>query len=142
MEQQYALPDHPVFTLVPPTFHERVMALYLSIGQPEVTVGTFWDIYRDLLERLREPVDDQLTDVLKTFQASVDNSAENMALLPNMEPFRLGKPLDLGGRSTYVGGLEESSEALPLDFNRPGAEYVHFSETDDSSNGSESESDD
>jgi hypothetical protein len=139
MEQLYAPPDHPVFTLVPPTFHERVMELYMSIGEPEVTVGTFWDIYRELLGRLRESVDDQLTDVLSTFQANVDNSAEDMALLPNMEPFRLGKPLDLGGKTAYVGGLEEGSQALPLDFNRPGAEYVLLSDSDDS--GDESGSD-
>jgi hypothetical protein len=139
MEQLYAPPDHPVFTLVPPTFHERVMELYISIGEPEVTVRTFWDIYRELLGRLRESVDDQLTDVLSTFQANVDNSAEDMALLPNMEPFRLGKPLDLGGKTTYVGGLEEGSQALPLDFNRPGAEYVLLSDSDDS--GDESGSD-
>jgi hypothetical protein len=139
MEQLYAPPDHAVFTLVPPTFHERATELYMAIGEPEVTVGTFWDIYRDLLGRLREQEDDQLTEVLNTFQANVDNNADDMALLPNMEPFRLGQPLDLGGKSTYVGGLEESSEALPLDFNRPGAEFALFTDSDD--NGNESDSD-
>ena len=137
MEELYASPDDAVFTLVPPTFHERVTELYLSIGEPEVTVGTFWDIYRNLLGRLREPTDDQLTDVLNTFQANFDNNAEDMALLPNLEPFRLGQPLNLGGKSTYVGGLEESSEDLPFDFNRPGAEYAIFTDSDhDSSNDS------
>ena len=63
MEELYAPPDHAVFTLVPPTFHERVSELYLSIGEPEVTVGTFWEIYCNLLGRLREPMDNQLTDV-------------------------------------------------------------------------------
>ena len=54
MEQLYAPPDHPVFVLVPPAFHERATELYRSIGEPEVTVATFWDIYHSLLERLRE----------------------------------------------------------------------------------------
>jgi hypothetical protein len=157
MEQLYAPPNHAVFTLVPPTFHERVTELYLSIGEPEVTVGTFWDIYRNLLGRLREPMDDQLTEVLYTFQANLNNNAEDMALLPNMEPFRLGQPLDLGGKSNYMGGLEESSErseanlnnntegsserseALPLNFNRLGAEFALFSNCDDSSNESGSD---
>jgi hypothetical protein len=139
MEQLYAPPDHPVFTLVPPTFHERATELYQSIGEPEVTVGTFWEIYRNLLGKLREPEDDQLTDVFETFQANVNNSAEDMALLPNMEPFRLGQPLDLGGRTTYVGGLEEGSRALPLDFNRPGAEFALLSDSDDGSNDSGSD---
>lgn len=134
MEKLYAPPDHPVFVLVPPTFHEHAMEIYQSIGEPEVTVGTFWDIYCDILERLREPVDDQLTDVLSTFQVNVNNSAEDMALLPNMQPFRLGQPLDLEGKTTYLGGLEEGSQALPLDFNRPGAEFVLLSNYDDSGN--------
>jgi hypothetical protein len=115
------------------------MELYLSIGQPEVTVGTFWDIYRNLLERLREPRDKHLTQALNTFQANLDNDTQDMALLPNMEPFRLGQPLNLGGRSTYLGGLEESSEALPLNFNRSGAEFALFTDCDDSSNESGSD---
>jgi hypothetical protein len=141
MEQLYAPPNHPVFTLVPPTFHERATELYLSIGEPEVTVRTFWDIYCNLLGKLREPMDDQLTEVLNTFQVNLNNNtdSEGMALLPNMEPFRLGQPLDLGGKSTYVGGLEESSADLPLNFNRPGAEFALFSDCDDS--GHESGSD-
>src|ERR1700722_18579947 len=98
MEQLYTPPDHAVFTLVPPTFHERATELYLAIGQPEVTVRTFWNIYRNLLGRLREPTDDQLTEVLDTFQANLNNNAEDMVLLPNMEPFRLGQPLDFGGK--------------------------------------------
>jgi hypothetical protein len=139
MERLYAPPDHAVFTLVPPTFHERATELYLSIGEPEVTVGTFWDIYRDLLRRLREPMDDQLTDVLNTFQAN-NADPEDMDLLPGMEPFRLGQPLDLGGKTTYLGGVEESSEALPLNFNRPGAEFALLSDCNDSGS-DESESD-
>ena len=137
MEAIYAPPDHPVFTLVPPAFHEHVTELYLSIGEPEVTVGTFWDVYRDLLGRLREPAEDQLSDVLDTFQADLDNSPDDMALLPNMEPFRLGRPLDLGGKSTYIGGLAGS---VPLNFDRPGAEYALFTDSDDDSN-NESEPD-
>ena len=140
MEQLYAPPDHPVFTLVPPTFHGRAMELYQSIGEPEVTVGSFWDIYRKILGRLREPVDDQLTEELLTFQANTINNAEGMDLLPNMEPFRLGQPLDLGGKSTYLGGLEENSEALPLNFNRPGAEFALFSDDSSSESGSDSSS--
>jgi hypothetical protein len=84
-------------------------------------------------------MDDQLTEVLNTIQLNLNNDAEDMALLPNMEPFCLGQPLNLGGKSTYMGGLEENSEALPLDFNRPGAEFALFSDNDNSS--SESDSD-
>ena len=132
MEQLYALPDHAVFTLVPPTFHEHATELYLSMGDPEVTVGTFWDIYHNLLASLRELMDQQLTEALSTFQANLDNDMEDMALLPDIKLFRLGWPLDLGGRSAYLGGLEASSEAVPLNFNRPGVEFALFTDFDDS----------
>lgn len=136
MEALYAPPDHAVFTLVPPAFHERATELYLSIGEPEVTVRTFWDVYRDLLGRLREPIYDQLTDVLDTFQANLENTIEDFELLPDMEPFRLGQPLDLGDKFNYIGGLEGS---VPLNFNRPGAEFALFSDRDsDGSDGNES----
>jgi len=79
-------------------------------------------------------MDDQLTDVLDTFQANLNNNAEDMALLPNTEPFQLGQPLDFRGKSNYIGGLEGS---VPLNFNRPGAEYALFSDSDDGSDDSD-----
>lgn len=50
MEALYAPPKHPIFTLVPTAFHEHMMQLYLSIGEPTVTVRTFRDIYCNLLK--------------------------------------------------------------------------------------------
>ncbi|KAF8218486.1 hypothetical protein L208DRAFT_1350965, partial [Tricholoma matsutake] len=50
VEALYAPQDHPVFELVPHTFHERADNLYAAIGQPAITVETFWDIYLDLLK--------------------------------------------------------------------------------------------
>ena len=84
-------------------------------------------------------MDDQLTEELNTFQANLDINTEDMVLLPNMELFCFGQPLNLGGKSTYMGGLEESSDALPLNFNRPGAEFALFTDSDDSSNESGSD---
>lgn len=81
-------------------------------------------------------MDDQLTDELDTFQVNLNNTdLEGMVLLSNMEPFHLDQPLDLGDKSTYIGGLEGS---VPLNFNRPGAEYALFSDTDDSNDDSDS----
>ena len=51
-----------------------------------------------------------------------------------MQPFCLGQPFDLGGKSTYLGGLEEGSQALPLDFNWPSADFVVLLSSDDSGN--------
>lgn len=84
MEQLYAPPDHAVFTLVPHTFHECATKLYFSIGEPEVTVKTFWDNYCNTLGRLWEPTDDQLKEALNTFQANPNNNADGMALLQDI----------------------------------------------------------
>ena len=48
MEASYAPPDHPVFKLVPPAFHEHVSNAYSEIGQSKVNVDTFWEIYLSL----------------------------------------------------------------------------------------------
>lgn len=79
-----------------------------------------------------------MTDVLDTFQVNLNNSAEDMALLPNVEPFHLGKLLDLGGKSTYIGGLG-NSQNMPLDFNQPDVEYAKFLGDDDNSSSNDSD---
>lgn len=50
MEALYVPPDHAVFELVLPAFHEHVSQLYVVIGQPEVMLtpfGTFISIFSD-----------------------------------------------------------------------------------------------
>ena len=108
MEALYAPPNHPVFELVPPAFHEHISNLYAAIGQPEVTVETFWDIFRDLLGRLREGPDEHLTEITTCYDATCRQESDDiMPLLPNMEAFRLGQPLDLGPNANYIGGLDD-----------------------------------
>jgi hypothetical protein len=34
---------------------------------------------------------------------------QDMPLLPNMEPFRLGQPLNVGNGINYIGGLDDSN---------------------------------
>ena len=78
METLYAPPDHVVFELVPPAFHEHISQLYLSIGQPEVNVDTVWDIYLSLLGKLREGHDEQLTNIMTSHQATLDQDSDEV----------------------------------------------------------------
>ena len=115
MEAIYAPPDHSVFELVPPLFHERADRCYTEAGRPVVTSDNFWDIFRDVLARFRAALDEEQHDELTTLLSarSEHESAENednMPVLANMKPFRQGQQVaGRGGR--YIGGLPASSLA-------------------------------
>ena len=126
MEALYAPPDHSVFELVPPPFHEHISQLYIAIGQPEVNTETFWDIYLRLLRQLREGHDEQLTNVLTLHQETLNQESNEMPLLPGLEAFRLGQPLRPGRYGSYMGGLDESSLASAVE--KLGVESAHFTE--------------
>lgn len=130
MEALYAPPGHPVFDLVPQAFHDHVSNAYSEIGKPNVNVDTFWEVYLGLLRRLRERSPEQVSEILTSYQANVEEDPDNVPLLPNMEDFRLGQPLNLGNKTCYIGGLE--SPALP-----DGAEVGEYADFTDESDGSE-----
>jgi hypothetical protein len=54
LEQRYAPPDHAVFKLVPPIFDARAQEFYAQIGEPVVTIDSFWPTYRLLLRSFHE----------------------------------------------------------------------------------------
>ncbi|KAF8509769.1 hypothetical protein BU17DRAFT_77806 [Hysterangium stoloniferum] len=95
MEAQYAPPDHPVFELVPQVFHEHFSNLYSAISQLEVSIETFWDIFHNLLEHLCKGCNEWLTEIITHHNTTYGQELDNMPLLPNMEAFQLGQPLDL-----------------------------------------------
>jgi hypothetical protein len=128
MEARYAPSDHPIFELVPQIFHEHLSNLYSAIGQPEVSIETFWDIFCSLLERLHEGPNKQLTEIITHHNMTCGQEPDNMPLLPNMEAFRLGQPLDLGMNASYIGGLDGSAFINSMG---PSPEYADF--TDDES---------
>ena len=69
----------------------------------------FWDIYLDLLERLHNGCDKELTDILSRHQPSARPDQADVDLLLNMAPFRLGRPIDVGAKVNYIGGLDIST---------------------------------
>lgn len=71
-EKLYAPPDHPCFELVPPAFERKIVAVYAAMNTPEVTFDSFWEIYRELLRRLRAlPYEAEFAAVLSA-QSVVD----------------------------------------------------------------------
>jgi hypothetical protein len=94
--------DHPVFELVPCAFHEHATELFAAIGRPKITIHNFWDLYLDLLKRLRDGSDEALTGILSSHQQSLTQPDQQVHLLPDMEPFRLGQPLNVRGEISII----------------------------------------
>jgi len=132
MEELYAPPCHPVFDLVPPAFHDHVSNAYSEIGKPNVDVDTFWEVYLSLRRRLRERSPEQITEIVTSYQGNVEEleaDPDNIPLLPNMEDFRLGQPLDLGNKTCYIGGIE--SAVFPGSIEGLIGEYADFTDESD-----------
>ena len=96
MEASYAPPNHPVFELVPAAFHDHVSEAYSAIGEPNINMETFWEVYLHLRQQLHEPRHQSLTEVLTSYHNQDDLDSIDIPLLPNMEQFRLGQPLASG----------------------------------------------
>ncbi|KAG1834010.1 hypothetical protein DFJ58DRAFT_719387 [Suillus subalutaceus] len=65
VEAIYAPPDHPVSDLMPPSFEQRAQYLYTSLGKPQVSSDSFWNVYQMLLAQfLAIEGEDDLTVLL------------------------------------------------------------------------------
>jgi hypothetical protein len=84
------------------------------------------------LKRLHDESDEALTDILSNHQQSHAQPDQQVDLLPNMEQFRLGQPLNVGRDINYIGGLDISS-STPA----PGPEYVDLTSDEDVSSDDE-----
>ena len=76
------------------------------------------------MERLWDGSDEELTDILSSHQPSAQPSQERVALLPNMAPFRLGHPINVGTNTNYIGGLDVSAPSSSVPMLHP--EYADF----------------
>jgi hypothetical protein len=81
------------------------------------------------LERLHNGSDEELTNILNSHQPSTQADQEGMALLPNMAPFRLGHPIDVGTNTNYIGGLDISAPSSSVPVLHP--EYADFTSNED-----------
>ena len=89
----------------------------------------FWDIYLDLLEWLHNGCDEELMDILSRHQPNAWPDQVDVDLLPNMAPFRLGHPIDVGVKANYIGGLDISTSlnSVPM----PHPKYADFTSDKD-----------
>lgn len=90
------------------------------------------------MKRLHDGSDEELTDILSSHQPSAHvPDQEDMALLPNMAPFRLGHPIDVGRNTNYIGGLDVSALSSSVPVPRP--EYADFTSDEEGDTDGDSE---
>ncbi|KAG2353943.1 hypothetical protein BDR07DRAFT_1173064, partial [Suillus spraguei] len=84
VEAIYAPPEHPVCDLVPPSFDQHAQYLYASLGKPQVSSDSFWNVYQMLLAQFQAiEGDDDLTILLS--QGVVEPEDEDVPLLPSLQ---------------------------------------------------------
>ena len=88
MQQEWAPLDDPVFQLTPTSFHNQANDHYISLGQPAISRGTFWDVYKLLLACFQQgPVDATIEDEFNLANLRAD---QDMDLLPGLWKLRIG----------------------------------------------------
>jgi hypothetical protein len=85
------------------------------------------------LKQLRNGHDEELTNIISSHQESTQPD-QDMPLLPNMGPFRLGQPLNVGKCVNYIGGLDVSN-------GEPCPEYAFFTSEEEESDSDDSDID-
>ena len=110
---QFAPPDHEVFQLTPPAFDQHASLFYNSLGRPQISYDSFWDIYRQILrlfqvnegqpEDTRSLVNTLAEELNSHFDTIARISNEGVSLLPGMEELRQGGRVvgDTGGSSGF-----------------------------------------
>ncbi|KAJ7573278.1 hypothetical protein C8J56DRAFT_1132099, partial [Mycena floridula] len=61
VKERLAPADHPVFELVPPSFHNYCFKFYQDLGSPTITRDNVWDVYLFILDGFR-CLDDHAVD--------------------------------------------------------------------------------
>jgi hypothetical protein len=128
MEQLFAPPDHPVFQLVPPAFEEVAQAAYMQMGQPPVSDKTFWGVYMQLLNSLRNLLTHvDLAPILASHQeVTRDIETESIPLLLGL------KELPNANDGNHDTGDEEDSNPPGPSFIK---QYCSFTDEENSSDG-------
>ncbi|KAF9532557.1 hypothetical protein CPB83DRAFT_867411 [Crepidotus variabilis] len=77
VEQLYAPPDDPVFTLVPADFEQLASKFYTQMGRPPVTSKNVWDVYIKLMRQFEQMdgADGLLEHCVATLAKEFDNDA-------------------------------------------------------------------
>ena len=125
LEAEFSPPDHPVFQLTPPLFHERASTFYSSIGSPVITFRTFWDTYRQLLycfcQHLETDHDEAMASLISSQRARTQEVEQDLIpLIEGLKELRQGDqvvgPSNHGGDgSDYASFTDDSVEEFEGD---------------------------
>lgn len=122
MQEQWAPLDDPVFELTPPVFTHKICEIYESLGRPEVTSSSFWDVYCAVLERIVQVDEDLTTGHDAAFMAP-------MELLAGQKELRQGDNAVAGYE--YYGGLAKHPQSQDESDNEDGGVVLNFADLTD-----------
>jgi len=84
---QFAPPDYEVFQLTPPAFNQHATLFYNSLGQPQISHDSFWDIYRQILQlfQVNEGQPEDIGSSVNTLAKELDSHFDTIAHISNEE---------------------------------------------------------
>ncbi|OAX31874.1 hypothetical protein K503DRAFT_809694 [Rhizopogon vinicolor AM-OR11-026] len=104
VEAIYAPSEHPVFDLVPPTFEQHAQHVYASLGKPQVSSDSFWNVYQLLLALFQVmEADNDLTILLS--RGVVKPGDDDVPVLPNLRDLPGNAGLMGPAGYQYMGGM-------------------------------------
>ncbi|EJD32863.1 hypothetical protein AURDEDRAFT_77405 [Auricularia subglabra TFB-10046 SS5] len=87
VEANYSPPSHPVFQLVPTWFSAYIEAAYNSLGRPEVSIETLWDVFVSLLNAVQDNLPEEVHARVYGLELDVDKEE-----IPELELVETGEP--------------------------------------------------
>ena len=107
MENEWAPPSHPVFSLVPDDFKLQINQLYILLGAPPVSHSSFLEVFRQLRDAF-QPYEPEypLATYIHSHDRDHNREEESIAILPGLKKLHLGE--EMGGAL----GLEDEEDCI------------------------------
>lgn len=91
VEAIYAPPSHPVFQLVPTWLTPYLDAAYDSVGRPEVSISTLWEVFVSVRDAVQEKLPEDVWAKVYDLEMDIDKEViPELDLLANGEPEGFG----------------------------------------------------
>ena len=87
LQQKWAPLNDPIFQSTPTSFHDQANYHYTSLGQPAISKGMFWDIYKALLALFQRSPPDMVLE--QDFNLANLGADQVMDLLPGLQQLQV-----------------------------------------------------
>ena len=107
MENEWAPPSHPIFSLVPNDFELQVNELYIMLGAPPVSHSSFLEVFHQLQDAFQPyELEYPLATYIHSHDWDHNCEEESVAILPGLKKLHPGE--EMGGAL----GLEDEEDHI------------------------------